>query len=93
MAEYIEREALREVVTHLRFGKHLNKDAALNLMERAIDNLPPADVVERKCGEWIDDTFCSNCRWYAEDADGHIIMSFGNFCPNCGADMRGESDG
>lgn len=53
MKEYIEREALKEVVSNLRFGTHLSKDAALNLMDRAIDNLPAADVVERKCGKWV----------------------------------------
>lgn len=45
MAECVEKEALLEVVNNLRLGRHLNKDAALNLMERAINNLPAADVV------------------------------------------------
>lgn len=54
MAEYIEREALKEVVFNVRCGKHLNKEAALNLINLAIDNLSAADVVEVvHCGECI----------------------------------------
>ena len=45
MDEYIEREALREVIVNLQFSKHLNKAASLNLMHRAVDNLPAADIV------------------------------------------------
>lgn len=55
MAEYIEKETLLEVVNNLRLGRHLNKDAALNLMERAINNLPAADVIE--VGS------CDGCHW------------------------------
>ena len=62
---------------------------------RAIEDLPSAQP-ERKKGKWIDETFkpwglvyhpykCDQCGEHSE-ADS-------NFCPNCGADMRGESDG
>lgn len=58
-----------------------------------VADAPTADVVERKKGEWIinptdaiDMMFtkpkCSECGF--ESADG------GNFCSNCGADMRKE---
>lgn len=74
--EYIEREALREVVNNLRLGRHLNKDAALNLMERAIDNLPPADVVEV--------VRCKDCVYFEEDyvyAEGFVL------CPAIGMEV------
>ena len=56
-----------------------------------IKNLPSVDVVERKKGEWIFNPTdaiemmftkpkCSECGF--ESADG------GNFCSNCGSDMR-----
>ena len=43
---------------------------------------------KRPKGEWIDDehgTTCSNC--------GELSHRWSNFCPNCGADMRGEFQG
>lgn len=46
-------------------------------------------VAERKKGEWTKNNSCPFCRflpWYAHDI--HTL----SFCPNCGADMRGEQD-
>ena len=61
-----------------------------------IDNAPTADVVEVVRGEWIEDiayydddgcpcivTRCSNC--------GEAYPTY-NYCPNCGADMRGGTE-
>ena len=42
---------------------------------------------ERKKGQWTDNNDCPFCGcqpWYAHDI--HTL----SFCPNCGADMRGE---
>ena len=104
MDEYIKREALKEVVANLRWSNHLNKEATLNLMDRAIDNLPAADVVERKRGEWIGEAdgyadgelvydvwYCSECNHCIDDGTDDPTM-LPNFCPNCGADMRGEKN-
>ena len=46
-----------------------------------------------KKGKWIDDTFCSECGWIHEVESGFVgsVKQF-NFCPQCGADMRGEQD-
>lgn len=63
----------------------------------AIEELPTADVVERKKGKWktvmLDHEafgvrpttfYCSEC---------HQITTFRTFfCPNCGADMRQEAE-
>lgn len=57
----------------------------------AIDNMPTVEP-KRKTGKWIREGWevvylrCSVCgyRDYAEEHN--------NFCPNCGADMRGEKD-
>ena len=92
MKEYIERERLHEVVTDLRWSSHLNKDAALNLVDMAIDNLPAADVVERKRGKWeyIGDSYanCSVCRTIFETLPTQYVFVRNNlFCRHCGADM------
>ena len=50
----------------------------------------PTVEPERKTGEWITQMFGS----WAECSECHelydIPISLSNFCPNCGADMRGE---
>jgi len=48
---------------------------------------------ERKRGKWINDIYCSECGWVHEVESGFIgsVEDF-NYCPNCGADMRKESD-
>ncbi|MBQ6756494.1 MAG: hypothetical protein IJP43_06085 [Oscillospiraceae bacterium] len=70
-----------------------------------IKNIPAADVVERKRGEWVgypesfkfehiydrDAIVCPFCEvsWNFVDNDTERF----NFCPNCGADMREKGNG
>lgn len=92
MAEYIEREAL---IAELAKGTIVADDiygmGIMTGLGRALNvarELPAADVVEVVHGEWLHDPrtgipFCSKCLMDAVE-DGT------NFCPNCGADMRGD---
>ena len=44
---------------------------------------------ERKKGEWIDtDNYYQ--RWKCSECGCHTRDAKPNYCPNCGADMRGE---
>ena len=46
-------------------------------------------IEERKKGAWTDNNACPFCGfqpWYERDI--HTL----SFCPNCGADLRGEDD-
>ena len=61
-----------------------------------IDALPPAQPEECKRGKWLlhtDERFdidyykCSECGY-----EPYRKMDISNFCPNCGADMRGIKD-
>ena len=60
-------------------------------IQRILD-IPSAEP-ERKTGEWIDGMLyvnshwkvCSECHVSAPDSCGGY-----NFCPNCGAEMRGD---
>ena len=61
-----------------------------------IDDAPSIDI-EPKRGEWIDYTcgsgcYCSNCGWDGDDIIDECIIQDFDFCPNCGADMRGEDN-
>ena len=55
-----------------------------------IRNYPTADVVEVKRGKWIDlditEWQCSKCHYRVERWNNTP------YCPNCGADMRGDAE-
>lgn len=58
-----------------------------------IKDMPIADVRENVNGEWIEEQNC----YYRCSVCGKHYPSFRdnmeyNFCPNCGADMRGEAN-
>lgn len=62
-----------------------------------IDAMPTIEP-ERKKGRWIFDekdflTKCSECGWQMIDdvMESPNIVGF-NYCPNCGAEMRGNAD-
>ena len=58
----------------------------------------PSTMPERKKGKWIyvnghtaiNCSACYHCGWSLSFED--TVKRF-NFCPSCGADMRGEQDG
>ncbi len=66
----------------------------INFVIDTINELPSAES-ERKKGNWvgIDDEPCTVfecdvCGYTWEDIDGDTP----NYCPNCGAEMKGEDD-
>ena len=67
--------------------KEINNAYSLWNAESLIRRIPSAD---RPKGEWIEINIkdykakCSNCRTWS------VVM--GNFCPECGADMRGADN-
>lgn len=96
MSGYISKEdamsAIAEVMDANYTAEEWHTDISTSLLA-TIFKMPSADVVERKRGEWelqvLDDTppwtveyLCNHC--------GEISELKTNFCPNCGADMRGE---
>ena len=76
-----------------------NKRAiAINIgLTKALNNVQDCEKFELKKGKWIvDDEFidCSACRrekWSRVPYEP-LVKRF-RYCPNCGADMRGETDG
>ena len=103
MSEYIKRE---DVIEAIGFPlKNATRSAygivypLCEFIARKVDEVPTADVVERKVGHWetkeVDVEMldgvptklivaqCSNC--------GHNSDYRTPFCWNCGADMRGDT--
>ena len=82
----IDADALRESIISRR--PEISYEDAWALT--CIDHAPTADARENVHGVWIDikHTFmtkCSLCDWINNDDSSY------NFCPCCGADMRGDS--
>ena len=92
MDDLISRQAAIDALTALEepapTARHL---IAIYDCEDTIKALPSAQP-ERKKGKWIYDGDCYICNqcmsafgWWADSQTS-------NYCPNCGADMRGEQD-
>ena len=64
---------------------------------RAIENIPSAEP-ERKKGEWIYDTErvagdgWTYSQYHCSECGFQEIGGLANFCPHCGAEMRGDND-
>ena len=98
-------DALKKIMfTHLfECGEYIGEDTReVSIMnaEKALDvieTLPSAEP-EQKKGEWLhkpneydDDTYeCSRCGEPWTLIEGTPKENNMNYCPNCGADMRGE---
>lgn len=95
MAEYIEREAVFKIVTDMICDcKVTHKGRAIR---RNIKQLPVADVVEVRHGEWIDSetnegAVCSLCKSFFDSYYGFFADEQFKYCPNCGAKMDGKGD-
>ena len=84
MSRYIDADKLKIIYA----SKDVEKFA--DAFNKFVDDIPTADVRENVMGEWIDmldsELFvfkkCSLC--------GETGVKTMNFCPNCGADMRGK---
>ena len=65
---------------------------------KLIEDAPTAEP-ERKKGRWIDDgtygDYHPHHAWHCSECEESVIeidTPWFKFCPNCGADMRGEKD-
>lgn len=102
MNDYISRQAAIEVMCGQCYVSNPNTcDTRINNTKwcpevYALQNAPPADVRENKRGKWhsrfyskIEMIICSECQSeFSYDAE--TGLSDYNFCPICGADMRGR---
>ena len=89
------RKQLREA--HENYEKHLNElTTKCNQLQAAVDNyekrIAELEAQLPKEGKWIPINWtydsilkCSNC--------GELACCCGDYCPNCGAKMKGANDG
>ena len=95
MAEYIEREALKD-----KLHKRLLNGNILAWLCRIVDDCPAADVAPVVHGKWIDgaDSFgakrgqyrvCSRCN-ICIPCVSELAAPYWRGCPNCLARMDGE---
>ena len=91
MDDLISRQAAIDAL-HMHLMYRMGTDSNKKRLDDWINNLPSAQP-ERKTGKWeiyIISMFdgegcrCSEC--------GFEGVPYWDFCPNCGADMRGEQD-
>ena len=83
MSDLIERgDAIKALYKY----SFVSKD----IIEREINAIPSAD---RPRGEWIEQEDDYHHYWECSECGmGVGLDDIRNFCPNCGADMRGKDD-
>lgn len=95
MGRYINADKL---IKDLNLARIIQKPRLLDYEETIeIIKMSSTEIEEIKHGEWTEqeapyvNTYeCSNCkRWFVLE-DGTPEENNYNYCPNCGADMRGE---
>lgn len=96
MGDYIERKSASDAACA---ALTLIPPAARDALKAAIDKVPPADVRPVVRGRWVKiyedgepavaqhqvGVCCSKCMKMPEDK-----FTESDFCPRCGADMKGE---
>lgn len=96
MSDLISRQAVvkffNDWISCLDENCHHQSVADMIIIKNDFKNLPSAQP-ERKKGRWVYNSpvtmKCNQCGLVIKDWDWHRFK----FCPNCGADMRGEQDG
>ena len=96
MAEYIEREALMQVLTrylnspHVQMGHSVGQGMRIAIKSciELLDNEYAADVAPVRHGRWINHTMIDG-HIHAECSECHKVRIIDNFCPNCGCRMDG----
>lgn len=104
MSRLIDADALRAQMYHEAFETDTDMQRwdsgcwiRYKMFENALDNAPTIEP-QRKRGEWIDvDDYynrisgkCSVCGWESHMYEDDVVGM--DYCPHCGADMRGEQE-
>jgi len=90
MRDIISRQAAIDAL-HMHLMYRMGTDSNKKRLDEWINNLPPAKP-ERKKGKWIDKSNGIEGAWNYCSVCGEQAIDLYDFCPNCGADMRGKQD-
>ena len=98
MDDLISRQAAIDALRGYLVGKRCPDDGTLTcrLIENEVINKLPS--AQPKRGKWIKTArwgrvyYCNQCRNYLDFDGVNAGRGSTNFCPNCGADMRGKQD-
>ena len=96
MAEYIERGAAINLIrTEGVYGEGYSDEERENDVISMLESLPATNVVEVVHGRW--ESYPSHayrrCTACKVEFDKPRFNIRANYCPNCGAKMRGDKDG
>ena len=95
MSDYIKREDALGTIDYIAGFAYGSPIQALMVARDMIDNLPSADVVKRKRGEWkhdIGDKWYCSCCFNMIYTEGSWEKPIKKFCDECGADMRKQTE-
>ena len=95
MKKYIEQEAAIELGKKQSCAGIIDGGDYCNISANMLRNIPTADVVEVKHGQWIYNNMggwhCSECNnqalFWCMASTQHLT----NYCPNCGAKMENST--
>jgi hypothetical protein len=87
MAEYIKREELLKSIGHIPEGVISDYDAGRWDVAQLVKEVPSADVVEVRHGEWIEGKSLEKC-----SLCGKKGFPDWKYCPHCGAKMDGRRE-
>lgn len=98
MNDLISRQAAIDAIDRLDIPEDMCVFEILSHIELEIGTLPSVQP-QKTAGRWIevDDAYnrisgrCSACGWESHMYEDDVVGM--NYCPNCGADMRGKQDG
>ena len=101
MSDYISREKYLQDVEHYKNQICYMSNVSMDDCIKICNEQPSADVRENVKGEWINakvgklfpsnDYKCSICGNILNFDGVNCGRGDANFCPNCGADMRGRA--
>ena len=87
-------DALHNEIVRRRIDEDTNDDGALDEFDtEAILRRLPSEQPMRMKGKWIDKSGGIEGAWNYCSVCGEQAIDLYDFCPNCGADMRGEQNG